>query len=144
MKKTIITLMSIALIACESIDKPAVNLLEVGYNNSKTVIPGNSLHIDAELIAEGKIASVRLVIHPEGEDHSQQPHDDEWELDTLFTGVYMNVRNTNFHEDIPIPASAGTGKYHLDLILTDQEGYQADAETVIELVAPAAIPLQQN
>lgn len=149
MKKTLIALLSVALIACENTDKPVVNLLEVGSNNSKTATIGGELHLEAEMIADGKIANIRLVIHPEGEEEhgtgglTNPLPQQSWEVDSTYTGVYANVRNTTFHEHIDIPLTASAGHYHLHLILTDQEGNQADAEVEIELVAPAATVKKQ-
>ena len=149
MKTTLIALLSLALIACQKTYLPEVTLLEVGNNNSKTATIGGDLHLEAEMIADSKIANIRLVIHPEDEEEqggggpsSSNPYPG-WELDTTFTGVYVNVRNTIFHEDISIPATIAPGHYHVDLILTDQEGHQGRAEVELELVnATAGMPYQ--
>lgn len=144
MKRIYIALISVALFACESVDKPVINLLEVGYENTHTATIGQNLHLEAEMIADGKIDKIQLRIHPEGEEHEHETEHEGWEVDTLYTGAYADVRNTLFHEHIAIPAGAEAGHYHLHIILTDKEGYQATAEAEIELVAPAAAIHQQN
>ncbi len=40
------------------IPKPVITLIELGHENSKIAYVGSELHIDAEIIAEGKIDKV--------------------------------------------------------------------------------------
>lgn len=129
--------------SCEKIDPPVISNVEIGSNNSKTAFAGGDLHLEAEIVAEGKIANIRLVIHPEeaGEVHapgmkiSQVAGTTEaWEVDSIYTGVYANVKNTTFHEHIEVSANAEAGHYHLHLYVTDLEGNQTifEEEVLIE------------
>jgi hypothetical protein len=42
----------------EVISKPEIDLTELGYENSKIGYTGSDLHIEAEIVAEGKIETV--------------------------------------------------------------------------------------
>ncbi|ODT56662.1 MAG: hypothetical protein BGP01_00330 [Paludibacter sp. 47-17] len=141
----VLLLAVIGTMACEKNELPEITEVEIGHNNSRKAEIGGDLHINALITAVHKIASIRLVIHSDEEDHhhaSQIEHasgvKEEWEVNTTFTGVYANVKNTTFHEDIDIPSHAGPGPYHLQLFVTDLEGNQGMFETEIELITPLA------
>ena len=136
--KTRVFLIAIALTAglfftsCEKDDdetnpKPVVDLTELGYNNDKIAYAGADLHIEAEIVAEGKIDKVTIEIHPEGEN--------EWEFDTTFT-EFSGLKNTTFHKHIDIPVHADTGHYHFHFIVTDMDGQQTTAEAELEIQEP--------
>ncbi len=124
----------------ETNPKPVVDLTELGYENNKIAYAGADLHIEAEIVAEGKIDIITIEIHPEGEhDHkstSQTLHDDEWEVDTTYT-KFSGLKNTNFHEHIDVPVHADTGHYHFHFIVTDLEGQQTVFEDEIEIQQPS-------
>ena len=139
----IIALSILVFTACEEkISMPEIINVELGSANSKKVVAGNDLHIEAEIVAQNKIAQIRLVIHMEEEHHhspamkisSSLRIADEWEVDTIYTGAYANVKNTDFHEHIEVPADAHPGTYHVHLYVTDMEGNQAKYEDEIEVV----------
>src|SRR3546814_8409799 len=50
------------------VDKPLIESLEVGLDNSGIAHPGSVLHLDAAIVAPVDIASITLSIHPEGAD----------------------------------------------------------------------------
>lgn len=118
------------LIGCskdETIPAPVINTLELGYQNSHSVAPGNHLHIEADIVADGKIQNIFIEIHPEGGHLKYQTSSLSsipWEFDSIYTGVYAGVKNTTFHEHIDVPADADTGHYHFHFIVTDMEGNQ--------------------
>ncbi len=132
-------------ISCEKEDetppKPVVDLTELGYENSKIGYAGSDLHIEAEIIAEGKIDKVTIEIHPEGEhegeyEHKREhKHEGEWEVDTTFTG-FSGLKNTTFHKHIDIPVHTEAGHYHFHFIVTDMEGQQTTAEEELEIQQP--------
>jgi len=116
--------------------KPVIDLTELGYENSKIGYAGTELHIEAEIVAEGKIDVVTIEIHPEGEHEGGRTYDeDEWEVDTIYT-KFSGLKNTTFHEHLDIPISADTGHYHFHIIVTDMEGNQARAEKELEVQYP--------
>ena len=58
------------LTSCEddvSIAKPVIDLLELGLNDSHMAYIGGDLHIEAEIVAEGKISTIEVEIHQEEE-----------------------------------------------------------------------------
>lgn len=140
MKKSSI-LIVIALVAgllfaaCEKdeIAKPVINILELGqgdtHGNDHTATIGGDLHIEVEIVAEGTIDIVQVMIHPEG-NHGKG---DEWELDTIYT-KFQGLKNTEFHEHLEIDSTAEAGDYHFDFIVTDVNGYQTSAEAELVLV----------
>lgn len=114
----------------ETASKPVVTLIELGEENSKTGYAGSDLHIEAEIVAEGKIDKVNIEIHPEGE------HEEKgvaWEVDTTYT-EFSGLKNTIFHKHIDIPANAEPGHYHFHFTVTDMEGQQAAVEEEFEII----------
>ena len=119
----------------ETVPKPEIDLTELGYDNSKIAYAGSDLHIEAEIVAEGKIKTVTVVLHPEGEHDKGTLHDDEWEVDTTFT-EFSGLKNTTFHKHIAVPANAELGHYHFHFSVTDTEGQQTVVETEFEIQQP--------
>jgi len=137
---------------------PVITGMELGYENNKRAYPGTDLHIEAVVVAEGKIASIQVEIHPEGGHSSKsvdrshsgpwefdsayggksvnQSHSGPWEFDSAYGGKYAGVKNTVFHEHIDIPATADTGIYHFHFIVTDMEGGQTVFEDELYMIAP--------
>jgi hypothetical protein len=149
-----ISIATVLLVACEKeISAPVFKSVEIGLNNSKTAYIGADLHLEADIIADGKIASIRLVIHHEEEGAEHAPkmkisgvaaHAEEWEVDTIYTGVYANVKNTTFHEHIEVPEYAEAGSYHLHLYVTDLEGNQSMIEEEITILTQASAIRKEN
>jgi hypothetical protein len=123
----------------EKTNLPSIIITELGYENTKTAFPGSDLHMEATIVAEGKIASIIVEIHPEGE-HSLKSGSSllagSWGFDSTYTGKYAGVKNTEFHEHIEIPATADTGHYHFHFILTDMEGNQSAVEEELHITIP--------
>ena len=110
--------------ACQDTPAPEINLLELGYENSKIAYSGSELHIEAEIVAEGNIETVQIVIHPEGEHEksaSAVSDEHEWEVDTTYS-KFSGKKNTTFHEHIEVSDHAETGHYHFHFLVTDMEG----------------------
>jgi len=120
----------------EEIKAPEFILFELGYDNSGTAVIGADLHIDAEILAEGKIASIMLEIHHEGDHVMKSGLVAEWEFDSTYTTGYAGAKNVDFHEHVDIPASVEAGAYHFHLIVTDMEGNRIEKEAELELVVP--------
>jgi len=132
----------IILVSCskkENPSPPSISAFELGYQNSHTASIGSDLHLEAEILAEGKIQHIILEIHPEGahEDHLSVTSGTPWEVDTIYTGKYSGVKNTSFHEHLDIPATADTGSYHVHFIVTDMEGNQTSLELELRLLLPS-------
>lgn len=120
----------------DEIRAPEFVSFELGYDNSGTVVAGEDLHIDAEILAEGKIANVIVTIHPEGEHDFKSVRTIEWEVDSTYTTGYSGVKDIDFHEHIDVPAEAETGPYHFHIKVTDMEGNRTEKEAELEITAP--------
>ena len=148
MKKTLLLLSfailgGITLSSCDKDEmaKPRILNFELGYENSGIGYLGSDLHIEAEIIAEGKIDRVIIEIHHEGE-HGHKSfskvlhHDDhKWEVDSTYTKFY-GLKNTTFHEHIDVPLWAEVGEYHFHMKVIDLEGNQTEREADLEIMAP--------
>ena len=125
----------------EDIAGPVIHLTELGYDNTRIGYAGSDLHIEADIIAEGKIDVVTVEIHPEGEhagkSASQFPYEDEWEVDTTYT-KFSGLHNTTFHEHISIPVDTEASLYHFHFLVTDKEGFQTVVEEEIEIQQPVS------
>lgn len=145
--------LSLMVSACEDeVKAPVLSAVEIGFNNSKIAYLGSDIHIEANILAGGKIARIVLTIHPEGEEEhvlAQKVmrvvrHSDDWEVDSTYTGKYAAVKNTTFHEHIEIPVNAEIGAYHLHLLVVDMEGNTTEMEEEIVLektVADGILPV---
>ena len=123
--------------SCENeAEMPVITILELGdgdsHGNDHTATIGSDIHIEAEIVAQGKIDKVQVRIHPEGEHGAEVAHE-EWEIDTTYTKFY-GLKNTIFHEHLDIAPEAEPGDYHFDFIVTDMEGNQSSAEADLLLV----------
>lgn len=104
--------------------KPTISNLEVGEGNSKEAEPGGELHLDAEIVAEGKIDKIKVDLHPEtgtGDD-----------IEAEYT-EYAGLLNVDFHKDLEIPTTAEHGDYHLDLTVIDQLGQSTSVEADVHI-----------
>ncbi|MEE4287122.1 MAG: DUF4625 domain-containing protein [Mariniphaga sp.] len=132
---------SLFFTSCEKDDevaKPVITINELGmgdsHGNDHIAIIGSDLHIEAEIIAEGKIDKVQIRIHSEGE-HEEEGGHEEWEIDTTYT-KFSGLKNTIFHEHLDIALEAEPGEYHFDFVVTDMLGNQSYAEADLEIQQP--------
>lgn len=120
----------------EEIAKPVITIHELGdgdsHGNEHIAKVGGELHMDIDVVAEGKIDVIQVIIHPEGEHHEKDGHD-KWELNTVYT-KFSGLKNTTFHEHVEIDSTAEAGDYHFDFIVTDMEGNQSNAEAELEII----------
>jgi len=128
-----LTIALLSIYSCkQEPSKPEITLNEVGLSNNKIGYLGSDLHVEADIVAEGKINTVKVEIHPEGTG--------TWEFDTTYT-EFSGLKNATFHKHIDIPLSADTGDYHLHFIVVDMEGNETVAEAEIEIKQPTdAVP----
>ncbi len=140
----LMALFAIGMVSCDKKESPKVTIHELGYDNTKKVVAGNDLHIDAEIIADYKIASIQLIIHSEAEhmaiakvksNLSASPL--AWTVDSIYTNGYAGVKNTEFHEHLEVPLYAVPGDYHFHMKVTDMDGNQTIVED--ELTVEAAV-----
>ncbi len=112
--------------------KPTVTGLEVGINNSKIAHPGNDLHIEAQITAEGTIKEVVLEIHPEA--------GAGWKLTQTYTEGFAGQKNAEFHKHVDVPADAVLGDYHGHIKVTDQAGQVTEAEFELKITSDPTLP----
>ena len=144
MNKKILSMLTVfamvVFVSCSDDDDfpaPVISNLEIGYDNNKVGYRGHELHIDANIVAEGRIDRIILEIHYEGEgDHKSGQngdHDDHaWEFEHTWT-EFSGLLNTSFHEHIDIPHDAKLGDYHFHFKVIDQQGKVTDIETEFEV-----------
>ncbi len=120
----------------EVLAPPSLSDVEIGSGNNKTGYAGGDIHIEAEITAPAKIASVKVSIHPEA--------GSGWEFDTTYTEGFAGLLNAELHKHIHIPAEAPTGDYHLDIVVTDQQGRTASVESDIVIVLDPTLPTLEN
>jgi hypothetical protein len=109
--------------------KPTIQISELGSGhdspNDKTAIIGTDAHIEAEIVAEGLIKEIEVEIHQV---------DGSYEFGKVYTdSKYIGNKNATFHEHLDIPSDAPAGKYHLHLLVVDQFGQTASAESDLTL-----------
>jgi hypothetical protein len=125
----------LALSSCgkddETSAKPTVTITEVGsHDTPKGVIAaGDDLHLEAEIVAEAKIAEISVVIH--------QEEGGSFEITKTYgaDSKYYALKNADFHEHIDVPATTPLGDYHLHLTVKDREGQTATAEAELQIIA---------
>ena len=130
---------ALTIYSCDdSVSKPSIVLTEVGegdsHGNDHTAFVGGELHVEAEIVAEGKINKVTVKLHPESE-HAKSVMTEGWEIDTTYT-KFSGLKNTTFHEHLDIATSAIPGDYHFDMIVTDYEGNESSVEVEVKIVSP--------
>jgi hypothetical protein len=104
--------------------KPVISDLELGISNSHVAYIGADLHIEAEVVAEGKIDKITVEIHQE------EGSSDEIEVEY---NEFSGLKNTTFHKHIDIPATAVAGTYHCHITVTDMEGNSTTVEEEISI-----------
>jgi len=132
----IIAIFATFLTSCEKdVKAPVISDVEIGLKNSKIAYIGSDLHLQASIVAEGKISKIQVTIHPASEaEHVSAMkaklatvHEGEWEVDTTYT-KFTGLKNTTFHEHIDVPVNAPQEEYHLHIIVVDMEGNTSEFE----------------
>lgn len=108
---------------------PTVKISEVGSGHSNDGIgyAGSDVHMNAEITAEGGIASITTEIHQE---------EGSFEFHEVYTDA-KGLKNTTFHKHLDIPEEAPAGEYHLHLIVKDQQG-QTGMDEARLIIKPAS------
>lgn len=105
-----------------------VTLTEVGHGGTPPhAHAGEDLHLEAEILAKAKIASVSVEIHSETDASAPEI--------TATYADYNGLINATFHKHVDIPATQPAGIYHLHLTVTDLDGNTKTAESELEILA---------
>ncbi len=143
--KTLTIIFTIATMAfftsCEKDDdtaKPVISSIEFGSNeedaDSHSAYQDSDMHIEAEIVAEGKIDYITVEIHSEEDDESEDHDHEGWECDSTYTEGFSGLKNATFHKHIEIDADATPGNYHLHFIVVDMLGNQVVYEGELEIL----------
>ncbi len=127
----LVTLVTLSFTSCgteadEIPSQPLIALIEVGHDNSHEAHPGHDLHLEADVIAEGYVQSIHVVIRLEG-------GSTDLVSKTYTDSKYVDVLNAEFHEHIDIPATAAVGDYVLYFTVTDKIGQQKTVTADLEI-----------
>lgn len=110
----------------ENIEAPIISDFELGVNNSNIGYIGTEIHVEGNVVAEGKIDRIEIHIHPENAPGST------WEEELVYE-EFEGLKNTLFHFHLDIPASATAGTYHFHFLVIDQEGQTTEVERDLEV-----------
>jgi uncharacterized membrane protein len=129
--------MAIAFSGCSDeneTEKPVISQLIIGIENNHQAYIGSDLHVEAEIVAAGKIATVTVEIHSEGGSGD--------EIEAKYTD-YEGQNNATFHKHIEIPDDTRAGEYHFHLTVTDMEGNSTTVEEDVDIeAAPVNITIE--
>lgn len=108
----------------DAIPKPVISNLEVGIDNSHVAYAGADLHLEAEIVAEGRIDKIKVEIHQEegSSDEIVAEYDE-----------YSGLKNTTFHKHVDIPETVTLGTYHCHITVSDMEGNSTTVEEEITI-----------
>lgn len=114
------------------IPAPKITITELGHENSKKVVAGTDLHVEADIVAEGKIKIVVLEIHKEKGGHKSASESQEWKLENIYN-EFQGQKNAKFHKHVDVPATAQAGHYHFHFKVVDMEGKETTKEAEFEI-----------
>lgn len=113
--------------------KPVISNLVVGGTHNTdgtvtgagTVTAGQDLHIEAEIVADGKIAYIEIEVHNEAAGT---------EVVTMkYTEGFVRLKNSEFHKHVDIPAATAAGQYHFHIKVVDQQGQSTEKEAELTI-----------
>jgi len=93
---------------------------------------GTDMHVEAEILAEATVASITLSIH--SHDLDLGDNEVEWSFEKVYTDSNYLVMNPEFHEHIDIPATAPVGEYHVEFVVTDENGNSTEVEGHVQVL----------
>lgn len=133
MSLMLVSFMTIVLLfSCGDDDKttpkPSVTITELGLENSGIAYIGTDLHVEAEIVAQGKIDKIRVEIHPEG----SHEEDGGEEIEIVYD-EFNGRKNTTFHKHIDIPSTIKAGDYHFHFEVLDMEGQETLVEKELKI-----------
>lgn len=111
----------------KTVPPPVISNLEIGLENNKIGYIGEELHIEASIVAEGRIERITIQIHYEGEQKASLL-EIEWNYNHMFTETVSGLKNFDLHFHIDIPAQVKPGEYHFHLTVVDKEGNSTSVE----------------
>lgn len=116
----------------DKVAEPAIEITELGYNNTGVAYIGGGLGVKANVGAQGLIGNIRVEVD-KGSGKSAAGFNAVWSFDSVYTGNYSGLLDTVFSEMISIPEDADTGTYRFYIRVEDLEGGQASDEDFFRL-----------
>ncbi|WP_435132989.1 DUF4625 domain-containing protein [Formosa sp. A9] len=122
-------------------DAPVISNFEYGegseHSTEQVGYKGSDLHVEAEIFAEATVSSITLEIHS----HDVTPAEGEvaWDFEHVYTDSKYLVMNPTFHEHIDIPSNIPAGEYHIELIVTDENGNSTEVDGHLEILSPITL-----
>lgn len=125
----------IFFVACkkpQSLLKPEIQLMELGYFDTKTAFVGADFYAEANLFTKAKIKSVSVEVYPESKLLTKNGNEQKWLIDSVFA-KFDGLVNAVFHEHFDIPLGAEVGVYQFVMTVTDWNGNTSTIEEKFEL-----------
>ncbi|MDR1339972.1 MAG: DUF4625 domain-containing protein [Prevotellaceae bacterium] len=118
--------------------KPVINLTEPEDGDILQIGDVNGVHLDMELSDNEALASYKIEIHPNFDNHSHaQARDVSETVDFTFNKEWNDIRGKKnadiHHHEIKIPENATPGHYHLMVYCTDVAGNESHVAVSVEL-----------
>jgi len=142
----IIALLGTVLYSCSSDDDnsmnaPQITNFEFGEGSEHSTDPvayiGSDIHLEAEINAEATVSSITLIIH--AHDLEVGEGEVEWDFEQVYTEAQYLVINPTFHVHVDVPPTAPAGEYHIELIVTDEDGNSTEVDGHIQILAPITL-----
>ncbi|EWH12618.1 protein containing PKD domain-containing protein [Cellulophaga geojensis KL-A] len=124
-----------------SLNAPIITDFEYGeggdHSTEQYVYKGSDIHLEAKINAEATVKSISISIHA----HDLEIGEDEvdWDFEKVFTDEKYLAINPTFHEHIDVPANIPAGEYHIELVVTDEEGNSTEIEGHIDVKDPITL-----
>lgn len=130
------------LISCKkeaqdsAINKPGAENVEIGYSNNKQAIRGRDFHLNADVLAGDRIASVQIKILPKDGQRYIAP----WKMEISWD-EFNGLKNANVHKHFTIPAEAPEGIYDFFFIVQDANGTTLELKADFQIMDAANMPV---
>jgi len=115
---------------------PVISNLEIGSGNNGEGIIGRDFHFDMDVIAGDLIESVVIKI----EQRDDEVYANDWSFEVVWD-EYHGIKNTNVHKHFDIPDEAPEGRYHLIVLVHDQNGTTLEEVREIRLIDASKLPV---
>ncbi|MDR2622785.1 MAG: DUF4625 domain-containing protein [Dysgonamonadaceae bacterium] len=119
------------------VEKPVITLIEPAEGDALQIGGEHGVHFEAEFSDNEMLASYKVNIHPDFDDHthartrasSEPTVDFEYEQSWTISGKNASIH----HHEITIPENATPGDYHLMVYCTDAAGNESHIAVDVEL-----------
>ncbi|MDR2383353.1 MAG: DUF4625 domain-containing protein [Prevotellaceae bacterium] len=118
--------------------KPVINLIEPENGDILQIGDAEGVHFDVEFSDNEMLASYKVDIHPNFDNHSHATTKSEdttvdFRFEKTWTTISGKKNDYVHHHEIKIPENATPGHYHLMLYCTDAAGNESYVARDVEL-----------